>query len=296
MNCEQATRIDLAGYLSGLGHSPAKVRGNNCWYHSPLHPDNTPSFKVDRVKNTWYDFSLGKGGTLVDFVCVLHGCDIAKALEKIESKEPNISISFPQQPRPELSEDNGIKILQVSGQFTDMVLRRYLNQRNIPKVIAEKFCRQVTYQTGDKRYSAIGFKNNAGGYELRSPDFKGSSSPKFISYLDNGANSVTVFEGFFDFLTYQSIHHNQEHNTSNFLVLNSLSFFRRSLLLMGKHERIHLYLDNDKTGKECTRQLQQRTERVTDESRLYYGYKDLNEWAVEFGESQKLSHSRGRHL
>ena len=296
MNCEQANRVDLAGYLSDLGHSPAKVRGNNCWYHSPLHADKTPSFKVDRAKNTWYDFSLGKGGTLVDFVCALHGCEISKALEKIESKEPLIHLSFPRQKRPENLENNSIKILQVSGQLTDMVLRRYLNQRNIHKEIAEKFCKQVTYQVGEKRHSAIGFKNNAGGYELRSPDFKGSSSPKFISYLDNGASSVTVFEGFFDFLTYQSIHHNQEQNPTNFLVLNSLSFFSRSLLLMEKHERIHLYLDNDKTGQECTRQLQQRTERVVDESKLYQAYKDLNEWVVEFGKSQKLSQSRGLHL
>ncbi|MEO8173405.1 MAG: CHC2 zinc finger domain-containing protein, partial [Sediminibacterium sp.] len=169
MNCEQANRMDLAGYLSDLGHSPAKVRGNNCWYHSPLHADKTPSFKVDRAKNTWYDFSLGKGGTLVDFVCALHSCNIAIALHKIESKEPRINLSFPQQKGPDVSDDNRIKILQVSGQFTDMVLRRYLNQRNIPKEIAEKFCKQVTYQTGEKRYSAIGFKNNAGGYELRSP-------------------------------------------------------------------------------------------------------------------------------
>ncbi len=296
MNCEQANRIDLAGYLSDLGHSPAKVRGINCWYHSPLHPDNTPSFKVDRAKNTWYDFSLGKGGTLVDFVCALHGCDISQALHKIESKEPHINLSFPRQKRPEPTEDNSIKILQVSDQLTDMVLRRYLNQRNIVREIAEKFCKEVTYLAGEKRYSAIGFKNNAGGYELRSPNFKGSSSPKFISYLDNGADSVSVFEGFFDFLTYQSTHRNQEQSLTNFLVLNSLSFFSRSLLLMEKHEHIHLYLDNDKAGQECTRQLQQRHDKVTDESRLYQGYKDLNEWAVEFGKSQKLNHSRGRHL
>ena len=83
---------------------------------------------------------------------------------------------------------------------------------------------------------------------------------------------------------------------ADFIVLNSLSFFPRSLLLIEKHERIHLYLDNDKRGRECTKQLQQRNDKVTDESRLYHGYKDLNEWAVEFDKSQKLYHSRGRHL
>lgn len=42
MNCEQANRVDLISYLSAQGLQAVKERGNNYWYHSPLHPDNTP--------------------------------------------------------------------------------------------------------------------------------------------------------------------------------------------------------------------------------------------------------------
>ena len=65
------------------------------------------------------------------------------------------------------------------------------------------------------------------------------------------AKSIAVFEGFFDFLTYQTIHQNQQQPLTDFLILNSLAFFERSLLLMEKHEHIHLYLDHDEAGKKC---------------------------------------------
>ena len=45
---------------------------------------------------------------------------------------------------------------------------------------------------------------------------------------------------------------NQDHELTNFLVLNSLSFFEKSLPLMEKHESIHLYLDLDNAGRKYT--------------------------------------------
>ena len=80
---------------------------------------------------------------------------------------------------------------------------------------------------------------------------------------------------------------------SNILVLNSLSFFTRSLLLMEKHERIHLYLDNDKAGKQCVQEAMKRTNKVVDESHVYKGHKDLNEWLVSLELTQRKQHSRG---
>ena len=56
----------------------------------------------------------------------------------------------------------------------------------------------------------------------------------------NQAKSIAVFEGFFDFLTYQTIHQNQTQPLTDYLVLNSLAFFERSLLLMEKHQSVHL--------------------------------------------------------
>jgi hypothetical protein len=69
---------------------------------------------------------------------------------------------------------------------------------------------------------------------------------------------------------------------TNFLILNSLSFFTRSLLLQEKHERIHLYLDNDNAGRKCVQEIIKRNPgKVFDESREYKDFKDLNDWFIE---------------
>ena len=296
MNCEQANQMELVDYLLSLGFSPAKIDCENYFYCSPLRQERTASFKVNRTKNIWYDHGEGKGGTLVDFACTYFRCGLTQALQKISENVTQKTLFLHQQNAAGFihePEENSIKILSVSSPITDMVLNRYLKQRNIPRLVANEFCKEVLYQTGDITYTAIGFKNNSGGYELRSEYFKGSSSPKYVTYLDNKANNITCFEGFFDFLTYQAIHHNQELPKTNILVLNSLSFFNRSLLLMEKHERVHLYLDNDSAGKKCVEQALERSRKISDESGLYKGYKDLNEWSVSFGKQQRLEHRHG---
>ena len=296
MNCEQANQMDLVDYLFSLGFSPAKIASENYLYLSPLRQELTASFKVNRTKNVWYDHGAGKGGNLVDFAILYFNCTLPQALQKISKHPtPRLSSFHPQKTNLSLlePEDNSIRILSVNSPITDMVLNRYLKQRNIPRQIANEFCKQVCYKVGENTYCAIGFKNNSGGYELRSEHFKGSSSPKYVTYFDNKASAISCFEGFFDFLTYQSIHRNQELPKTNILVLNSLSFFTRSLLLMEKHERIHLYLDNDKAGKKCVEQAMTRTDKVSDESNLYKGYKDLNEWSVSFGSPKRLDQSYG---
>ena len=197
--------------------------------------------------------------------------------------------------------ETAIKIIAAKQPIQDLVLCRYLNRRRIAKNIADKYCHEVVFTNAgkEKLYSAIGFKNNAGGYELRNEYFKGSSSPKYVTYLDNNTDKISVFEGFFDFLSHQSILKNQEQELTNFLVLNSLSYFERSLLLMEKHRSIHLYLDQDEAGRKCINLALKRSPSFKDESSLYKGYKDLNDWVINIGKlenQKKLSGSMHRHL
>lgn len=262
MNCAEANRLDIVDYLIFIGYQPQKIRGHNYWYLSPLRNENHASFKVDINKNVWYDHGIGKGGTLIDFLTEFYKSSVSEVLQKLsffnrqEIKHPSISI-----PRVHLHENSllnnkdesvtCIRILSTKEVIEDPLLCQYLKQRNISKSIADIWCNEVHFTMNEKEkiYRALGFKNNAGGYELRNEYFKGSSSPKYITYLDHKPESIAVFEGFFDFLSYQFIHQNQNDITTNFLVLNSLSFFERSLLLIEKHKRIHLYLDNDNAGK-----------------------------------------------
>ncbi len=246
-------------------------------------------------------------------------CGVSDALQKLSSFHPQKFVKNNyQRPLFHLHENSllnykdatetGIRIIAAKQPLDDLGLCRYVRQRRIEKSIADNYAYEVHFTAGEKEkiYRAVGFKNNAGGYELRNEYFKGSSSPKYISYINNKVKNLAVFEGFFDFLTYQTILQNQQHHLSNlpvrqagFLVLNSLSFFERSLLLMEKHERIHLYLDHDNAGRKWTEMALQRSRNFKDESALYTGYKDLNDWVMNFGNllvKKELKKSIGRHL
>jgi hypothetical protein len=158
--------------------------------------------------------------------------------------------------------ETSIKITAAKQPITDFSLSCYLKTRKINQSIANKYCSEVSFDLNNKIYKAIGFKNTAGGYELRSEFFKRSSSPKYVSYFNSkNAKSIAVFEGFFDFLSYQTIHQNQEQQLTNFLILNSLAFFERSLLLIEKSDTIHLYLDNDEAGRKYTQRAQKKDQK-----------------------------------
>jgi hypothetical protein len=162
-------------------------------------------------------------------------------------------------------------------------LLNYLQERRIPIDIADKFCREVRYELNNKVYYGIGFKNDSGGYEIRNRYFKGSSSPKNITTIDNKAKEVGVFEGFFDFLSFMAIHQNQEQLRMDFMILNSVSMFQRARPFMENHDKIRLYLDRDSTGQNFSQKAFAINDKYKDESSLYKHYKDLNDWLVNIG-------------
>ncbi|MFT4093502.1 MAG: CHC2 zinc finger domain-containing protein [Niabella sp.] len=216
MNIDEAKVLDMVQYLSSLGHEPARVSGNSYWYHSPLHADKTPSFKINRQLNRWYDFAEGKGGNLVDFGILYHQCSISDLLQKLSG--PSVKLDAHQRLPDKPGNNKTIKILSAHP-VNSLSLVRYLHHRRIPLAIAEQYLSEVRYQLGDRTYYALGFKNDSGGYELRNEKFKGSSSPKDITFIDNGAKELVVFEGSFNFLSYLTMFYKQEQQESNFLIL-----------------------------------------------------------------------------
>lgn len=282
ISCEQARELDMVDYLSGLGYEPARIRGNQYWYLSPLRAEKTPSFKINRKLNRWFDFGLGEGGNLIDFAIAYHSCTVGEFLALLEG---GIPFHRPlKTPNPIIEEDpNGsIEIVEVKSLYHPALLD-YLQLRRIPVTIADRHCREVHYKVREKAYFAIGFANDSGGWELRNPYFKGGNSPKDISTLINGAGELAVLEGYMDFLSLVAIMGWQESYPSDFLILNSLSFFERSLPLMEQYPKVRLYLDNDASGQHCSRIALARSDRFTDESGLYQNHEDLNDWLRHFG-------------
>jgi len=285
LSVSEAKEIDIVHFLADLGYEPSKIRNNDYWYFSPLRDEKTPSFKVNRKLNRWYDHGLGKGGNLVDFSILYHGCSVSEFLQNLSGnlflQKPSLQQSITR-PEPE----NQIKIL---GDFilSSTALLRYLQQRRIPIDIADRYCREVRYELNGKVYYGIGFKNDLGGFEIRNPYFKASSSPKGITTIDNSAGEVIVFEGFTDFLSFKAIHQQDPEDRFDFVVLNSVSFFETARPFLENHNTIRLYLDRDPTGQNCSRYALSLSSKYKDESSLYQNHKDFNDWIVNFGKPQR---------
>ena len=81
---EEEKNTDIVDYLSSIGFKPAKVTRNDYWYLSPFRDETTPSFKVNRNMNRWYDFGDGKGGNMIDFGILYHKCSVSELFEKNE--------------------------------------------------------------------------------------------------------------------------------------------------------------------------------------------------------------------
>lgn len=292
-SCRQARQVDMVEYLKKIGFSPQKIRGNGYWYFSPFREEKEPSFKVNRQLNVWYDYGVGKGGNIIDFGLLYHKCSVKQLLENLQSG----SYLPKQLPIVSQPENDGKKLINVLGSYeiTDYRLCSYLEQRKIPIELAEKYCREVRYELHGNVYTALGFRNNAGGYELRSQHFKSCSSPKDVTLIDNGAKEVAVMEGFFSFLSYLALHPDQQRLT-NFLVLNSLSFFEKSRPVMEKHEAIQLYLDRDFAGMNATQKALEWNSKYVDQSQFYKNHKDLNECLVRKQNMPKQSRGLRRGL
>ena len=289
VSIEEARQTDMVNYLSKLGYEPAKVRGIDYWYLSPLREERTPSFKVNRKLNRWYDHGLGKGGNIIDCAILYNNCTVGEFLHQLGG---NLSFQKPLahhlDEQAESSPESKIKILQEKT-LSSFSLLRYLHQRRLPIDLVEAYCHEVKYELNGKEYFGIGFKNNSGGYEIRNPYFKASSSPKDITTFNNGAKEATVFEGFTDFLSFMAIHKNQPLIPTDFVILNSVSFFEKARPFMEEHKWIRLYLDRDTTGQNYSRYALSLSNKYKDESCLYQHHNDLNDWLVNFGKAQKKS-------
>ena len=292
MTIEEARSIDLVDYLSRLGHQPEKINGFNYWYLSPLREEKTPSFKVNRKINRWYEWGGegARGGNLIDFGVLYHRCGVGELLQRLDREYGALVPHNRQDIVGKLPDKASPAIRVLSAHYiSSYPLVSYLRERKIAEDVSHSYLREVRYQNGSKIFYALGFKNDLGGYELRSRGFKGCCSPKGITYIEKGARELAVFEGFFDFLSYCTMHYKQPASQKNFLVLNSASFFVQSLPKMSAFEKVHLFLDNDKTGDHLTQQaIELNKEKFQDDRRIYQGHKDLNEWLVSCFMRQQL--------
>lgn len=273
--------IPLATFMSQLGHSPVKIQGNRLWYKSPLRQEHTASFKVQTDINCWYDFGLGKGGNIIDLAAELyHSNDLRYLMDCIARC---VSVSPPQTVASSSPQRHS------APSFTDIevvplrhhALVAYLQERGIPAQIAAEHCKQIHNSCRCKRYYAVGFANESGGYETRNKYFKGCIAPKDISLRrirDGPTTDVAVFEGFIDYLSALILGIIQDMDA---IILNSVSNVDKAIPYLRDYSTIHCYLDNDNAGLNTLSVFAKQFGNVIDRSTIYSQFNDLNDFLIQ---------------
>ena len=171
----------------------------------------------------------------------------------------------------------------------------YLQERGIPAQIAVTNCQQIHYSRRGKRYYAVAFANQSGGYEIRNRYFKGCIAPKDISIRrvrDGPSTECAVFEGFIDYLSALTLGIN---NGADAIILNSVSNVNKAIPVPKDYTAINCYLDNDSAGKTALAELTAKYDSIViDRSTLYSGFNDLNEYLTHQCSTTKLNDYENR--
>lgn len=72
----EAKKILIEDLYKGIPKKIGRVKMGSC----PFHKDETPSFAIYPDSNSFYCFSCGKGGDVIDFYMELNNCDFQTAL------------------------------------------------------------------------------------------------------------------------------------------------------------------------------------------------------------------------
>lgn len=289
--------IPIADYLHACGIKPAKRYNGYALYHAPYREDLNASMKVDFRQNLWHDYGTSQGGSIIDLVMKMRGCSAYEAIAHLaEGKATTLApSSFHReahigQRRDEQRPNNTRRILSIN-EALPLHLQSYLREvRKIDLAVASPYLHHVRYEVGGREYSAIGFPNRAGGYELRDDKiFKGTIAPKDISVIAGQANNapLCIFEGVMDFLSLLTMKGKEAISPS--IVLNSVSNIHRAVAYL--HEKgidsVRAFFDNDPAGRQALQAIQSTGIKVEDMSRHYSRYKDLNEYHIAQRTGQK---------
>ncbi|WP_195254180.1 toprim domain-containing protein [Hoylesella timonensis] len=288
-------RYPIVEYLERKGIKPVRRTAVYALYCSPLREETHPSFKVDTEKNLWIDYAEGRGGSIIDLCMRLEGCTLSEAICRLgQNATDNITYSsrkdfVPNNLQPAMAANGARRLIEISDTIPLHLQEYLMEERCIDMEKATPFLKCITYGVRGRRYQAIGFANQSGGYELRdNGSFKGTIAPKDITLIFTDKQTehaidkplpVCVFEGFMDFLSFLSM---KEEIASHCLVMNSVSNVARTVRCLNDRHLNHIraFLDNDDAGRRTVQEFVKAGFKVEDMSVHYKGFKDLNEFHV----------------
>jgi hypothetical protein len=273
-------QVPIVGYLAGKGFNPTAKSGSWLMYHSPLRDDSTPSFGVHPTKNIFNDLGSDDKGNVIELVMLLERLNFSGACTFLEGSTFDSCFSFPPSQAPDKASGQ-TQILAVKP-LRHYALIEYCQSRGISFAVAHQYLKEVEYTAkNDKKYFGVGFLNDKGGYAVRSQLQGGKiniGSQYYTSIVVPESQSVMVFEGFFNFLSAVEYYGRKPSMTA--IILNSTSNLNKALPTISQYAKIYAYLDNDDSGRKALEKLKQVGTNVIDQSGIYQGYNDFNEFLI----------------
>ena len=288
MTIQELKAVSIVNFLSTLGFQPehSRLNGNEYWYKSPIRNEKTASFKVTVEKNTWYDFGLGAGGSIIDLIMKLKSCDVKASIEFLKA---HLNILTPYNAGRKLPSkgDGSIAELRSIKDLNNPALCEFLTSRGIDLEIAGVYIKEVYYRRNNKNYFTVGMENDSGGYEIRTKLFKGCLFSKDMTSIKADYKSVSIFEGFIDFLSLLTL---QKINAlkSDVIILHSTSLMQKAIdqIVLSEYQKVYAFLDNDTAGDEALSKINMCKDLAVKDMRyLYKEHNDINDFLIS-----KLSH------
>ncbi len=280
MNCSEAKNISIRAVLESFSLFPSKENPRTAFYFAFDREEKTPSLSVDFKNNTAFDFGTGKSYDSISIVQAMKRCSVSDALKYLEP----FDFSFQKQ-NLNLNQNLKLESLPKGYEIIDFkeiqhpALLDYLKSRNVED--QKKWVEEVHYRMNDKNYFGIGFKNDSGGYEIRNAYSKICLGKKDITSIKNDPKEVRIFEGFFDFLSFKKVENYLEKETSDYIILNSVSMIDKIKTVLENYNNIELYFDNEEAGTRAVKLVKNEMKSAEDGRILYSGFKDVNEWLIQ---------------
>lgn len=107
--------VDILEYISQ--YTDFEERNGEYWALSPLKQEKTPSFSVNTDLNRFYDFSSGKGGTVLSFIMDYNRCGVRRAEQILR----------------QYAHDNNVESRRVKRMESARVAKRFVKQGRCTK-------------------------------------------------------------------------------------------------------------------------------------------------------------------
>lgn len=275
--------MDIVIFLQNLGYNPIKINSRYAMFHVPYRNSNHPTLRINRIDNTWLDYSTGRKGNIIELGKLVYQIDNDDKVIRI-LQDSNLPFSLQSRYLID-NEGNPTMISKIRVQeLSNKKLLSYLDSRDIDLALAVKYCREIYYSVKWKKYFALAFRNNSGGFEIISPHIKGYIAPRDLTLISLSSSNpyCIVFDNFMDFLSYLTLNKRIDFtifsDTVDYLILNSVLNVHRSIPILKKYELVACCLSNDEKGEEAVNLIASEHDGVHDLSSVYEGYKDLNDF------------------